>query len=93
MQDFRTDRNSAKVATDVILLVRAFPAQNEPCLVVVPQGRVVVPLRRFYRSLPCATGPHLAPAARAVVPDRLVVVPQALVVVPCVYAVVPHVAG
>ena len=52
------------------------PSQVEPCLMVVPQGRAVVLLRRFYRSLPSATGPHLAPTARAVVPQQDAVVPH-----------------
>ena len=46
------DPNSAEVATDVFLYIRAFPNLDYPCLVVVPQGGAVVPRQRFYRPLP-----------------------------------------
>ena len=75
MPDFCTDRNSAEVATDVILLVRDFPAQDEPCLVVVPQGVAVVSRERQYRPQLLCYRPGLAPVVATVVPRLAAVVP------------------
>ena len=82
VSDFCTDPNSAEVATDVFLYVRAFPNLDYPCLAVVPQGGAVVPRQRFYRPLPHSFSASLDSVAWAVLPQCLAVVPCALAVVP-----------
>ena len=82
VSDFCIDPNSAEVATDAFLYVRAYPILDYPCLAVVPQGGAVVPRQQFYhRRLPCLRS-GLASDAAAVVPQGLAVVPWARAVVP-----------
>jgi hypothetical protein len=80
--DFCTAPPSAEVGTEVIFYFRASPVPVDTDLAIVPYWRAVVPLRRFYRSLPSAIGLHLATTVRAVVPHPTAVVPQPLAVVP-----------